>query len=563
MADWFAATSGSLRTRFRQSGAAWLAVAALFCVALLFRLPNYGGRPLWIDELWRAVLVLDPAFWHDYFFSPTVETAITSLGYAFLVKSLGLFHVSPEILRLSSLIPGVLAVLVAFFLTRKAGGGVALALLAGLSFAANSYFISYSKEMKPYMFEVLVHMASLYAWLSVLQTPRPTTRTWLLYFLVLLFAVFSTTTAVFLLPASGLALFMRFLTGDTDRDARNRNLAICTALFATIGLVVGALYHFVWRHGADSSMLSIWANGFPQPGGYVRFLSSALMEMWRACWPSVGVPKEAELALALLVAMLTWALVTRRALKMPMLYLLLFYLVLAVTVCLVNFAKIWPLGALRVNLFLYAYLIMFLFLVAARQPFSEAGARLCLLGVCLFLLWHMHSPLSRAYYGKVATTLRDLGAPVERTDLVIEDFSMGGSVGRAILADCAKEKTLVIADASMSTAVSYYTKYDVAHRRGAALLGSPCVRYETYTDAYLQPSETDAALSKILPGVSHAWFIHSHLDDRDVAALRRVAEPYGRVTNLKSYEGAGYFELIASSRDRKDRSSARGSAQHR
>lgn len=245
MADWFAATTGSLKAGFRQISLAWLAVAALFCAALLLRLPGYIGRPLWIDELWRAVLILNPAFWHDYFFSPTVESAITSFGYAFFVKLLGAFRVSPDILRLSSLIPGVLAVLAAFFLTRKAGGGVALALAAGLTFALNSNFINYSREMKPYMFEVFVHMAALYAWLSMLQVPRPTIRTWLLYFLVLLFAIFSTTTAVFLLPASGFTLFLRFLTDGLDKDARNKNLAICTALFATIGLAVVGLYYFV------------------------------------------------------------------------------------------------------------------------------------------------------------------------------------------------------------------------------------------------------------------------------------------------------------------------------
>jgi len=549
MADWFAATKGSLKEGFRQSGLTWLVVAALFCAALLLRLPGYSGRPLWIDELWRAVLILDPGFWREYFFSPTVESAITSFGYAFFVKLLGAFRVSPDILRLSSLIPGVLAVLAAFFLTRRAGGGVALALAAGLVFALNSNFINYSREMKPYMFEVLVHMAALYALLAVLQAPRPTIRTWLLYFLVLLFAIFSTATAVFLLPASGLTLFLRFLTGGLDKDARNKNLVICIVLFAAIGLAVVALYYFVWRYGADGSMLSIWAAGFSQSGGYLRFFTTALMQMWRASFDTPGMPMEADLALAFLVAVLISLVASRRALKAPVLYLLLFYLALAVTVCLVNLAKIWPLGAARVNLFLYAYLIMFLFLLGARLPFSDVAARVCLLAVGLVLLWHVHSSASQVYFRRVAEVLRKSGAPIERSDLVIEDFSTGGAVGRAILADCSRQKTLVIADSSMSTAVAYYTKYDAAHRQGAALLIGPCVRYARYTEAYLQPAETKAALSKILPGASHAWFIHSHLGDSDLAALRRVVETYGRVTNLRNYEGAGYFELIVSGQD--------------
>lgn len=519
MADWFAATGRSLKAGFRQTGLTWFAVTALFCAALLLRLPGYNGRPLWIDELWRANLILNPAFWHNYFFSHSVESAITSLGYACIIKVLALFQVSPDILRLSSLIPGVLAVMVAFLITRKAGGSVAVALAASIVFALNSNFINYSKEMKPYMFEVLVHMTALYAWLAVLQTQRPTMRTWLMYGLVLLLAVLSTVTAVFLLPASGLTLFIRFWA-DADKEVRNRNLVICIAIFAAIGLVVVSLYYFIWRYGADGGMLSIWAAGFFHSGTYVRFVFSALLEMWREAFDTVvGVPREAELALALAVATLLWGFVSRKALEPPTLYVLFSYSVLVITACLVNFANIWPLGASRVNLFLYAYLAIFLFLLAARLPFSDLAARLGLVGACFVLLWHAHSPASRAasrtYYHNVVDLLRKWGAPVERSDLVIEDFSVGGSIGNAILADCPSQKTVVVADSAMSSAVNYYTKYDTVHQQGAALLKGSCVRYQTYTTP-LRQADMDLVLSKLLPGVSHAWFIYSHREKDEV-----------------------------------------------
>lgn len=541
------AAAGSSKAGSRPAGRSLTlaAMLTLVCAALLLRLPGYEGRPLWNDELWRANLILDPAFWHDYFFAPSVGSAITSLAYAVVVKCLGLFGPDPDILRLSSLIPGVLAGLVAFFLTRKAGGGLALALVAGLIFAFNPNFISYSKEMKPYMFEVLVHMAGLYAWFVMLQIPRPNIRAWLLYFFVLLFAVFSTPTAIFMLPAAGLTLFVRFLMDGAHKNVRNSNLAACTAVFTIIGVVVAALYYFVWRHGSNDDMLSIWADGFSQSGNYLRFLVSALMQMWRQAFNTgVGLPRQAELALAIFGGVLVWIFVNRKALAAPIRYFLFFYSVLGATVCFLNFMNIWPLGAMRVNLFLYAYLVMLLFVLAAQLPVSNIVARLCLLGVCLLLVWSLHSAASRAHYRNLAVNrLSILGAPIERSDLVIEDFSPSGPVGRAILADCPKQKTLVIADGYMSSAVSYYTKYDVPHRQGAALLEGPCVRYAKYTEAYLHPDDTNSALEKLLPGVSHAWFIHMHLGDSEVAAIRGIAERYGHVTHMKSYEGAGYFEL--------------------
>lgn len=538
MIAWLAETAGSLKAGFRGTGKSqvWLAIVVLFCVSLLLRLPGYyTGHPLWLDELWRAVLILDPAYWHDYFFVHSVGAAITSLGYALFIKCLALFGISPDILRLSSLIPGVLSALMAFFITRKAGGDVALALLAGLIFALNRYFIGYSNEMKPYAFEVLLHMAGLYAWLTLLLAPQPTVRTWLLYFSVLLFIVFSTTTVVFQLPAAGLTLFTRFLI-DRRGEGGSKNLAYCVAVFAAIGAVVAGLYFIAWRHGSSGDMLSIWADGFSQSGSYPHFLGSALMQMWGAGLDTVyAVRMQVKLALVLLAAILAWVVVSRRALETPTAYILLFYLTLIATLCLLNFAKLWPLGALRVNLFLFGYFIMFPFLLSAQLPFSGAVARLCLVGGGLLLLWHVHS---------VAAALPTMGAPVERSDLVIQDFSADGPIGRAILADCPKQKTLVIADNYMAAAVSYFTQYDAAHRQSAALLKGPCVKYGRYTEAYLQPNETARALSKILPGASHAWFIHSHLGEPDVAALRRIAERYGRVARVKNYEGAGYFELI-------------------
>lgn len=547
MIAWLAETAGSLKAGFRRTGRGqiWLAIVVLFCTALFFRLPGYhAGQPLWLDELWRAVLILDPAYWHDYFFVHSVGVAITSLGYALLVKSLALFGISPDILRLSSLIPGVLSVLMAFFITRKAGGDVALALLAGLIFALNSYFIGYSNEMKPYAFEVLLHLAGLYAWLSLLLTPQPTVRTWLCYFLVLLVIVLSTTTAVFQLSAAGLTLFVRFLVGRREEGGR-KNLAFCIAVFAAIGVVVAALYFIAWRHGSTGDMLSIWADGFSRSGNYPRFLRSALMQMWGAGFDTVyALRMQVKLALVLLAAILAWVVVSRRAFEMPTAYILLFYATLIAVACLLNVVKLWPLGALRVNLFLFGYFIMFPFLLAAQLPFSAAAARLCLLGGLLLVLWHMRSPVSRAHDRNVAATLRTLGAPVERSDLVIEDFSANGPIGRAILADCPKQKTLVIADNNMAAAVSYFTEYDAAHRQGAALLKGSCVKYGRYTEAYMQPAETDLTLSKLLRGTSHAWFIHSHLGESEIAVLRRIAERYGRVTHVKNYEGAGYFELV-------------------
>ncbi len=242
-------------------------------LALLVRLPGFDGRALFIDELWRALMILSPQFLHNYV-APSVESAITSPIYAVMVKSAAAVTISPDSLRMPSLLCGLLACPLAYALTRKAGGGILLSLLAGLFFALNGNFITYSNQMKPYIFEVCIHLVCVYAWLATISAPRPGARDWAFCFLALTLAVFSTPTSVFLLPAFGLSLFVQFLAAG-DR----KNLGVCILGFAGLGVVVLALYVFSWRYGANGDMLAQWAAGFQAPGqSYPAFLGS---HFWR------------------------------------------------------------------------------------------------------------------------------------------------------------------------------------------------------------------------------------------------------------------------------------------
>ncbi len=184
-------------------GLSLLVPLALFGIALLTRLPAHDNRPLWTDELWRVLLVLDPHYLQMYLSGHGAGAAITSPLYALFIKAVSAFYVSPNTLRLSSFIPGVLAPLMAFAIIRKWGGSLALSFAAGLPFALNGVFVSYSNELKPYVFEVFVHLACFYVWMMMVAPQRPTIRTWALCFLTLVLALLSTPNAIFLLPAFG------------------------------------------------------------------------------------------------------------------------------------------------------------------------------------------------------------------------------------------------------------------------------------------------------------------------------------------------------------------------
>jgi hypothetical protein len=220
-----------------------------------------------------------------------------------------------------------------------------------------------------------------------------------------------------------------------------------------------------------------------------------------------------------------------------------FYCLLLFTVCLLNFLRLWPLGAGRENLFLFSHLIVCVFLCWSQIPYSRVLARLAFSVVFLVIIWPLHAADGRARYRVLWTQLAKLGAPVERSDLVIEAFSYQGKIGKIISSDCPKHKTVVVLDGYMATATNYYTKFDSAHRSGTSLLESSCVQLVAYHEAYSQPQETAEILAHNLSGASDAWFLYTHLDTSDVAALHQVVQRFGKITQLQTFENAGYFRL--------------------
>ena len=522
-------------------GAALLAVLALFGIALLVRLPAHDNRPLWTDELWRANLVLDPQYWQLYLGGRGAGAAITSPLYALFMKAVSAFYVSPNTLRLSSFIPGVLAPIMAFAVIRKSGGSIALSFIAGLPFALDEIFVSYSNELKPYVFEVFVHLACLYVWLVMLAPSRPRAATWALCFLTLVLALLSTPNAIFILPAFGLSLFVQFLSRNDRKSA-----AVLVGVFASIAVLVAIQFLFFWRVGAGQNMISYWASGFRTgPQTYAVFFGQQLYAMWRAAFSTLlSVPSEAGVALVVFAACLIWVVYTGQAARAPVRNFLIFFASLMVTLGLVTYLQLWPLGALRPNLFLYGYMIIFLFLIVAQIPASSRVAWLFLICAVAFLSWHLRSPNSKLYYKSIEARLAQVGPSLEQSDGVVKDFSYDGPVGKIIQADCSKKKTTILADQNVAMAIVYYTQYDTGHRAEAASLTGNCVRFVQYGFAAADPKGTGALFARYLAGTSNAWFIYSHTSDSDLAALEKVASRSGKISDARAFNSAGYFNVV-------------------
>lgn len=507
---------------------------ALGGVALWLRLPGFDGRAFWIDELWRVnlFLVSDPV--QTYLFHPTVQTAITSPLYLALNKAITQFSVAPQVLRLSSLAAGVGSAVLAFAAMRRANGGLILSTLIALVFAANPQFIRYSNELKPYIVEILVHLACLFCWLAVVLSKAPGRSDLARLFVVIGVAVVFAPNMVFVLPSYTITL----LWAVRRRPALWSTFATGLAL---TGLLVGACHLVIWRYGnADAGMMEYWADAFWNGAAkqYPAWLWSRLMEMTDATF-TLGTSYKPSRKYWLIVAlvMLGMLLLRDRRINYGFLWLvMLFYGVFFITLVALNALGFWPLGALRPNLFIYALL--------------AAGAGMLL--ACferippLRILYGLG--LAFALYGVANTNTAVLplySSPPEEHDKVWEDFRADAPAGRQILADCARGIPVkVLVTASMSWAKAFHARQDAMEQRPPSALTGSCVTFIPVADgpaALVQSIEQlRAAANGSKPDI---WVLYSFVAMEGASALRAGAAMLGGIEFSAEYDHAGYFRI--------------------
>ena len=163
-----------------------LAVAALTIVAAALRFPSLG-RSLWLDEAWRANLVLAPseAFWSQLLgaggggigapMPPLFALALRAVGMVVGHSAVGM--------RALPVLASLAAVPLAYVVGRRAGG-IAAGLVAALLFAASPTALLHGQELKQYSTDVLVVLVLL-ASLSAVAASPSAWRGWIVLAIVM------------------------------------------------------------------------------------------------------------------------------------------------------------------------------------------------------------------------------------------------------------------------------------------------------------------------------------------------------------------------------------------
>jgi hypothetical protein len=508
-------------------------ISVLLIVALLLRLPGYDGRPFWIDELWRIHLVLNTNIMKEYWPTPNVFAALTSPLYLLLNRAIAFIAgIAPETLRISSLISGLLCVPMAFFILRKTGAGFLLACAGALFFALNADFIQYSNEFKPYMFETLVHLCCFYVWLNIIVRDKTTRSDWLSFFGIVALALFCTPNIIFLLPAFGLSLLSY-----AWKKERAMLWGICAG-FMSIAVLTGCLYMFLWSYGSDKGLMNYWSDSFYQQssGSYFVFAKDRLFGLWRGAFTQVRNPDRftALLLGIYFLALAYGAIKTKLMFNGVARYLIIFYTTLVFVLLGLNYAGFWPLGQIRPNQFVYGHIIiMFILVLQWNLPRQAKTILACsIIAVMLHNTWRTE-----------AKSLVDRGPPIEENNKVWAAFLPSGEIGKAVATPCGKIKVKIFTNPGMSSAASYFLKYDAQERSQQPTLNIRCTELIATPDAYSNAAALEKFIAKHAVPHEISWFAYSHLNNTEANILKTVAAKFGKVSIDTRFKEAGYFML--------------------
>jgi 4-amino-4-deoxy-L-arabinose transferase-like glycosyltransferase len=147
----------------RNSLRLWLVVA----LGAVLRLVALGHKSFWLDEITSVAIVQQPsaAFWHFLWH----EEGNMAMYYVLLRPWLH-FGNSEAIIRLLSVLPGVLSIPLMYLLGKRLFGPRAGILTAAL-FALNPCAIASSQEARAYSFLVLMVIISTYCFIRLMEGP--------------------------------------------------------------------------------------------------------------------------------------------------------------------------------------------------------------------------------------------------------------------------------------------------------------------------------------------------------------------------------------------------------
>ena len=492
----------------------------LVAISFFPKLIISDGRPLWIDEAWRANLILDQNFLHRFLFEPDEYTAITSPGFALFAKLIIFFSdTSSSNLRLVSLLSGVLLTLLTYEIVRKYDRR--LAFTASIYISMGTPILNASLEFKQYLLESVIHALLIY--LIVIRIEEKKIRNRILPVAAMIGLAFSPT-VLFLVPI--------LLIVDFKNNTRRSILIygwLCVALLTFV------LFFISWRHATTTEMLDIWGVGFNQASNLneIKFQLQAIIFSLRG-FITLLLPGIPVLVIIFLLFYLMYLFVFSKFHRKNVLSIVALSLISYSAIILANLLHKWPVGDLRNNLFIKTNFLIIFFLLVSQIKNASVRKQISYFLIGIFLTVNL--------YG-IDFSSKRYGPPIERSDLALSFVGDNSRFMNQIKADCIEGKNPVIYITNgVEDSLKFYNNYNSSTKNNFDQLINSCVKFVLTMNL-----ETfQIQLKELTKSKSNAFLIYTHYSKQEQKQIRSLIEMYYPSSNNYDFDGAGFSTLNSS-----------------
>ena len=366
--------------------------------AFVTRVIYFDGRDFWLDEIWRARIIVEPNFFYRIFISPTLYEAINPIGYLIVTKFFSVISLNVDFMRLTSLIPGILSPLIIYRILINNKANKNISFIAGLIVVLNSTLIDYSLELKPYMLELFVHTCYIYYILKILGSENFKYRN---FVITTIFSMTFSSTLILYIPGV-LVMLM-------SKKRFNKKFVIISFTAITIFYTIYTKLYLIHALN-DQGLKEYWSNFFPREistGSLYEFYLKSTLQLY---YGTIDLSFIAIIVFSVILLILTTFSVIRKE----------FVIILIITgvytfavLIVINIIGIYPYGNMRTNLFLYIHIIL---LLVGLTNYKMKNLKYDLFGLFTILM------LMTSFGGYAQSNKELIGAPIEDSKSVILDL---------------------------------------------------------------------------------------------------------------------------------------------
>lgn len=328
-----------------------VAVIGTIGLGILFRTQGYFTNiiSLWLDEaIWAIKLATGR--W--------IDDPIRPPGYMTLTAVITRIYNCEATIRILSYLPGLAVPLLMFAIGRKVFSSKLTTLLAVFLACFHPALIDFTKEFKPYSLELFLHGAIILCTLKYIDGKQKMGFTTLAILTVA--SIPFATSIIFLLPAV-------FLTVSTKALVRHNFKKVVGVLVWTVVALaeIIVIYYFYWSDISFDNNSSFWGNKynvFYTGSSTLEYIAWDLLKLrdlvMLTCsgvsfWSGpTGVESFLRSVFFIFFVVGIWAMFKKRKQYLVYIFVSPFIVLLAF-----NFARIWPFGPFRANLFMFVYCV--------------------------------------------------------------------------------------------------------------------------------------------------------------------------------------------------------------